>query len=66
MDPDFLARERSQDAFYRLEYASAANSFKQLVEYAPDNPLGYGMLAIVNWNDMLFQTGNLALDDYAT
>lgn len=55
-----------QDAIYRLDYPEAANIFKQLIQQEPDNPVGHGMLAVVYWNDLLFRTGNLTLDDYAT
>jgi tetratricopeptide (TPR) repeat protein len=37
-----------------------------MIQQAPDDPVGYGMLAIVRWNELLFRAGKLALDDYAT
>lgn len=55
-----------QDLLYRLEYADAARTFQQLIQQAPDDPVGYGMLAIVHWNELLYRAGNLALEDYAT
>jgi len=55
-----------QDALYRLDYAQAENIFKQLIEENPDSPVGYGMLSIATWNQLLFAASNLALDDYAS
>jgi tetratricopeptide (TPR) repeat protein len=55
-----------QDFLYRLEYAAAARIYQQRIQQAPDDPVAYGMLAIVRWNELLFRAGNLALDDYAT
>ncbi len=67
-DRDNTARiiQTGQEAIYRLDYAEAARIFEQLIRQEPDSPAGYGMLAIVYWNDLLTRTGNLALDDYAT
>ena len=55
-----------QDALYRLDYAQAENIFKQLIEENPNSPVGYGMLSIATWNQLLFAASNLALDDYAS
>ncbi len=55
-----------QDALYRLDYAQAENIFKQLIEEHPDSPVGYGMLSIATWKQLLVAASNLALDDYAS
>jgi len=55
-----------QEALYRLDYAKAENIYKQLIEEHPDSPVGYGMLSIATWNQLLFAASNLALDDYAS
>ncbi len=55
-----------QDALYRLDYAQAENIFKQLIEENPNSPVGYGMLSIAIWNQLLFAASNLDLDDYAS
>lgn len=67
-DADRAARalRAGLDFLYRLEYADAAGTFQQMIQQAPEDPVGYGMLAIVRWNELLFRAGNLALDDYAT
>ena len=62
---DHRIRE-GQDALYRLDYARAENLFKQLIEENPDSPVGYGMLSITTWKQLLFAASNLALDDYAS
>jgi len=55
-----------QDAIYRLDYATAEKIFQQIIAENPDSPVGYGMLSITTWNELLFAAANLALDDYAT
>ena len=55
-----------QDAIYRLDYASAERIFEQTIAENPDSPVGYGMLSITTWNQLLFAAANQALDDYAT
>ena len=67
-DPSGLDRRvrEGQEALYRLDYAQAENIFKQLIEENPNSPVGYGMLSIATWNQLLFAASNLALDDYAS
>lgn len=55
-----------QDAIYRLDYATAERIFQQTIAENPDSPVGYGMLSITTWNQLLFAAANQALDDYAT
>ena len=55
-----------QDAIYRLDYATAERIFQQIIAANPDSPVGYGMLSITTWNQLLFAAANQALDDYAT
>ena len=62
---DHRIRE-GQDALYRLDYARAENLFKQLIEENTDSPVGYRMLSITTWKQLLFAASNLALDDYAS
>ena len=63
--PDRRLRE-GQEALYRLDYAQAEDIFRQLIEENPGSPVGYGMLSITTWNQLLFAASNLALDDYAS
>jgi tetratricopeptide (TPR) repeat protein len=63
--PNQQVRE-GQEALYRLDYAQAEDIFKRLIEEYPDSPVGYGMLSIATWNQLLFAASNLALDDYAS
>ncbi|MDA2923189.1 tetratricopeptide repeat protein [Acidobacteria bacterium AH-259-L09] len=60
-----LVRE-GQDAIYRLDYARAERIFRRIISENPNSPVGYGMLSITTWNELLFAAGNLALDEYAT
>ena len=55
-----------QDAIYRLDYATAERIFQQTIAENPESPVGYGMLAITTWNQLLAASANQALDDYAT
>ena len=55
-----------QDAIYRLDYAEAEKIFMQIITESPDSPVGYGMLSITTWNELLFAAANFAIDDYAT
>ena len=55
-----------QDAIYRLDFATAERIFQQTIAEHPDSPVGYGMLSITTWNELLFAAANQALDDYAT
>ncbi len=65
-DKTARAIREGQEAIYRLDYSDATKIYEQLIRQEPDSPAGYGMLAVVYWNDLLTRTGNLALDDYAT
>ncbi len=67
-DPSRLDRRvrEGQEALYRLDYAQAESVFRQLIEEYPDSPVGYGMLSIAIWNQLLFAASNLTLDDYAS
>ena len=55
-----------QDAIYRLDYATAERIFQQIIAENPGSPVGYGMLSITTWNELLSAAANQALDDYAT
>ena len=57
---------QGQDLLYRLDYDGAEAVCRRMIQQAPDDPAGYGMLSSVYWNDLLTKTGNLVLDDYAT
>jgi tetratricopeptide (TPR) repeat protein len=55
-----------QEAIYRLQYERAGQIFLKARNDYPNSPVGYGMLAILTWNQLLFESSNLALDDYST
>jgi len=55
-----------QDAIYRLDYARAERIVQQIIAENPDSPVGYGMLSITTFQQLLFAAANQALDDYAT
>lgn len=55
-----------QSAIYRLDFAAAEKIFQQIIRENPDSPVGFGMLAVTRWNQLLFAAKNLALEDYAT
>ncbi len=55
-----------QDAIYRLQYSRAHEIFLKAKNDYPNSPVGYGMLSILAWNQLLFESSNLALDDYST
>lgn len=55
-----------QEAIYRLQYSRAGEIFAKARNDYPDSPVGYGMLSILAWNQLLFESSNFALDDYST
>jgi len=55
-----------QEAIYRLQYPRAGEIFLKAKADYPDSPVGYGMLSILAWNQLLFESSNFALDDYST
>ncbi len=55
-----------QEAIYRLQYERARQIFLKARNDYPNSPVGYGMLSVLAWNQMLFESSNLALDDYST
>jgi len=55
-----------QEAIYRLQYERAGEIFLKARNDYPNSPVGYGMLSILAWNQMLFESTNLAVDDYST
>ena len=64
---DPLYRERVQKGIqssYQLDYAGALKIFNQIKEEDPESPVGYGMIAITEWNKALFDTRNLAVFQY--
>jgi tetratricopeptide (TPR) repeat protein len=54
------------EAIYRLDYAAARRVFESLKEERPADPVAYGMLSVLTWDELLLAAGNLAMDDYAT
>lgn len=54
------------DSLYRLDYPGAEAACRRMIRENPDHPGGYGMLATVALNELLFAAKNLAIDDYAT
>ncbi len=55
-----------QEAMYRLQYGEARRIFEDIRRNNPDSPVGYGMLAILAFNELLFSAGNIVTEDYAT
>jgi len=55
-----------QEAIYRLQYPRAGEIFLKAKNDYPTSPVGYGMLSILAWNQLLFDSSNFALDDYST
>jgi tetratricopeptide (TPR) repeat protein len=55
-----------QEAIYRLEYHKAGEIFLKARNDYPTSPVGYGMLSILAWNRLLYESSNFALDDYST
>lgn len=55
-----------QEAIYRLDYARAGEIFLKARTDYPNSPVGYGMLSILAWNQLLFESSNFAVDDYST
>ncbi|HYK90852.1 MAG TPA: tetratricopeptide repeat protein [Acidobacteriota bacterium] len=66
-DTDNLHRERVRaglEAIYELDYAQAQKIFDQLRTEHPESPVGYGMLAVTAWHELLFASKNLAVYEY--
>ena len=64
---DTLHRERVREgleAIYGLDYLQAERIFNQLKTEYPDSPVGYGMLAVTAWHELLFASRNLAVYEY--
>ncbi len=62
-----LHEERTKmglNAMYELDYAKAWEIFEQLKTDFPESPVGYGMIAITAWNELLFKSRNLAVFQY--
>jgi len=57
---------RGQEEIYHLRYARAREIFEEARARFPNSPVGYGMLSILAWNELLFESSNFALDDYST
>jgi len=55
-----------QEAIYHLQYGQARDIFEKAKSQYPDSPVGYGMLSILAWNELLFESSNFALDEYST
>lgn len=64
--PSAQAILEGEKAIYRLQYARAGEIFLQARNDYRDSPVGYGMLSILAWNQLLFESTNFALDDYST
>jgi len=55
-----------QEAIYRLQYTRAGEIFTKARDDYPGSPVGYGMLSILAWSQLLFESSNFAVDDYST
>jgi tetratricopeptide (TPR) repeat protein len=64
--PPAAAVQKGQKAMYRLQYAEARRIYSDLKREFPASPVGYGMLNVLDWNELLFATTNPTLDDYST
>ncbi len=64
-DLDRRVRE-GKDAIYRQEYVAGTKIFEQIVEDYPESPVGYGMLSITTWDQLLYAAANLTLHEYGT
>ncbi len=64
-DLDRRVRE-GKDALFRQEYVAAEKIFEQIVEDFPESPVGYGMLSITTWAELLYAAGNVTLHEYGT
>jgi tetratricopeptide (TPR) repeat protein len=51
-------------AIYSLDYGKAQKIFEQLRTDHPESPVGYGMLALTAWHELLFAARNLAVYEY--
>ncbi len=66
-DQEMLHREQVQaglEAIYQLEYPQARKIFDQLKIEHPESPVGYGMLSVTAWHELLFASRNLAVYEY--
>jgi tetratricopeptide (TPR) repeat protein len=66
-DGDPLHRQQVHaglEAIYELDYAQAQRAFDQVKSEHPESPVGYGMLAVTAWHELLFASRNLAVYDY--
>ncbi len=53
-----------KDAIYRQEYAAGTKIYEEIVEDYPESPVGYGMLSITTWDQLLYAAANVTLHDY--
>ncbi len=66
-DQDVFHRDQVRsglDAIYQLDYAQARRIFDRLRTEYPESPVGYGMLAVTAWHELLFASRNLAVYEY--
>ncbi len=66
-DTDTFYREQVRpglEAIYQLDYAQAQKIFDRLKTEHPESPVGYGMLAVTAWHELLFAARNLAVYEY--
>ncbi len=64
--PPSQAILEGQEAIYRLQYPRAGEIFLKARNDYPNSPVGYGMLSILAWSQLLFESSNFAVDDYST
>ena len=65
-DPPAQLILEGQEAIYRLQYSKAHEILLKAKNDYPNSPVGYGMLSILAWSQLLSESSNLALDDYST
>ena len=55
-----------KDALFRQDYVAGTKIFEQIVEDYPESPVGYGMLSITTWSELLYAAANVTLHEYGT
>jgi tetratricopeptide (TPR) repeat protein len=53
-----------RDAMYRLEYADAREAFGRAIQQYPESPVGYGLMAVATFNELLYRAANPVLQEY--
>jgi tetratricopeptide (TPR) repeat protein len=57
-------RVRGLEQGFNLDHAQALDTFKASIAADPDHPAGYRLVAATAWLMLLFEQGNISVDDY--